>query len=194
VNRCEQYLFRHAQTKWNLEKRFQGQQDSPLSELGVMQSKKMAETLEVIKPDIVITSSLKRTKETARIALEQWGESREKSEMAELNESAFGPWEGMLIDEVIQDYPEAFNQHRNSPHLFQMEGVEGYADIQTRGIRGLEKIAREHVGKRVVVVTHGLLLLCVLAGIRDIPLEMAREKIAIPDNTEYVRVDWLIDC
>lgn len=194
MNRCEMYLFRHAQTKWNLEKRFQGQQDSPLSELGVIQSKKMAEMLEVIKPDIVITSTLKRTKETARIALEQWGKTLEVNEMEELNESAFGAWEGMMIDDVMRDYPEEFNQHRNFPHLFQMEGVERYEDLQTRGIKGLEQIAQEHPGKRVVVVTHGLLLLCILAGIRDIPLEMAREKITIPDNTEYVRIDWMVDC
>jgi len=194
MNTCEMYLFRHAQTKWNLEKRFQGQQNSPLSELGVMQSKKMAEALELIKPDIVVTSTLKRAKETARIALEQWDKTLEVYEMEELKESAFGAWEGMLIDDVMRDYPEEFNQHRKSPHLFQMEGVERYVDLQTRGLKGLKQIAQKHSGERVVVVTHGLLLLCILAGVREIPLEKAREKIAIPDNTEYVRVDWLIDC
>ena len=194
MNTCEMYLFRHAQTKWNLEKRFQGQQNSPLSELGVMQSKKMAEALKLIKPDIVVTSTLKRAKETARIALEQWDKTLEVYEMEELKESAFGAWEGMLIDDVMRDYPEEFNQHRKSPHLFQMEGVERYVDLQTRGLKGLKQIAQKHSGERVVVVTHGLLLLCILAGVREIPLEKAREKIAIPDNTEYVRVDWLIDC
>jgi len=194
MNTCEMYLFRHAQTKWNLEKRFQGQQNSPLSELGVMQSKKMAEALELIKPDIVVTSTLKRAKETARIAIEQWDKTLEVYEMEELKESAFGAWEGMLIDDVMRDYPEEFNQHRKSPHLFQMEGVERYVDLQTRGLKGLKQIAQKHSGERVVVVTHGLLLLCILAGVREIPLEKAREKIAIPDNTEYVRVDWLIDC
>ena len=191
---CEMYLFRHAQTKWNLEKRFQGQQNSPLSDLGVMQSKKMAEALELIKPDIVVTSTLKRAKETARIALEQWNKTLEVYEMEELKESAFGVWEGMLIDDVMRDYPEEFNQHRKTPHLFQMEGVERYVDLQSRGLKGLKRIAQKHSGERVVVVTHGLLLLCILAGVREIPLEKAREKIAIPDNTEYVRVDWLIDC
>lgn len=194
MTRCEMYLFRHAQTNWNLEKRFQGQQDSPLSENGVMQSKKMAEKLEVIKPDLVITSTLKRARETARIAMEQWGEKRDIFRMEELKESAFGVWEGMLIDEVMRDYPEEFNQHRKFPHLFKMDGVEGYEDLRTRGINALKKIADEHAGKRVVVVTHGLLLLCILAGIRNIPLEIAREKINIPDNTDYVRVDWLVDC
>jgi probable phosphoglycerate mutase len=187
------YLFRHAQTQWNLEKRFQGQKDSPLSELGRLQSKKMAELLQVIKPEIVVTSTLDRTKETARIALEEWGQEREILEMEELKESAFGPWEGMIIDDVKRDFPHEFNSHRTTPHLFEMEGVETYEAIQKRGLEGLKKIAQKHPGKRVVVVTHGLLLLCVLAGIRNIPLSLAREKIAIPDNTEYVRVDWLVD-
>ncbi|MFP4462182.1 MAG: histidine phosphatase family protein [Thermotogota bacterium] len=194
MNRCELYLFRHAQTKWNLEKRFQGQQDSPLSELGELQSKKMANALEMIKPDIVITSTLKRAKETARIALEEWGQFKETVEMEELKESAFGPWEGMMIDDVMRNFPEEFNLHRTSPHLFELEGVERYEEIQKRGLLGLSIIAEKYPGKKVVVVTHGLLLLCVLAAIREIPLKMSREKITIPDNTEYVRVDWLIDC
>ncbi len=190
---CEMYLFRHAQTQWNQEKRFQGQQDSPLSELGTLQSKKMAEALEVIDPEIIVTSTLNRTKETARIALEEWGHDKEMIEMAELKESAFGPWEGMMIDDVKRDFPDEFNSHRTTPHLFEMEGVERYEDIQKRGLEGLKKIAGNYPGKRIVVVTHGLLLLCILAGIRNIPLSMAREKIAIPDNTEYVRVDWLVE-
>ncbi len=190
---CEMYLFRHAQTRWNLEKRFQGQKDSPLSEMGKLQSKKMAEILQVINPEIVVTSTLDRTKETARLALEEWGQALEIIEMEELKESAFGPWEGMMIDDVKRDFPEEFNSHRTTPHLFEMEGVERYEDIQKRGLEGLKKIAQKHPGKRVVVVTHGLLLLCVLAGIRNIPLSLAREKITIPDNTEYVYVDWLVD-
>lgn len=190
---CEIYLFRHAQTQWNLEKRFQGQQDSPLSEMGQLQSKKMAETLEVIDPEIFVTSTLNRTKETARIALEEWGQKKEIIEMTELKESAFGPWEGMMIDDVKRDFPDEFKAHRTTPHLFEMKGVERYEDIQKRGLEGLKKLARKYSGKRIVVVTHGLLLLCVLAGIRNIPLRLAREKIAIPDNTEYVRVDWLVD-
>ena len=190
---CEMYLFRHAQTRWNLEKRFQGQKDSPLSEMGKLQSKKMAEILQVINPEIVVTSTLDRTKETARLALEEWGQALEIIEMEELKESAFGPWEGMMIDDVKRDFPEECNSHRTTPHLFEMEGVERYEDIQKRGLEGLKKIAQKHPGKRVVVVTHGLLLLCVLAGIRNIPLSLAREKITIPDNTEYVYVDWLVD-
>ena len=190
---CEMYLFRHAQTRWNLEKRFQGQKDSPLSEMGKLQSKKMAEILQVINPEIVVTSTLDRTKETARLALEEWGQALEIIEMEELKESAFGPWEGMMIDDVKRDFPEEFNSHRTTPHLFEMEGVERYEDIQKRGLEGLKKIAQKHPGKRVVVVTQGLLLLCVLAGIRNIPLSLAREKITIPDNTEYVYVDWLVD-
>lgn len=190
---CEMYLFRHAQTQWNLEKRFQGQQNSPLSELGRMQAKKMAQILAVIDPDRIITSTLHRTKETALIALEEWGKNKEIIEMDGLQESAFGPWEGMMIEDVKRDYPQAFNSHRTTPHLFDMEGVERYEDIQKRGLKGLNQIAGEYAGKKVAVVTHGLLLLCVLAAIRNIPLARAREKIAIPDNTEFVRVDWLVD-
>ncbi len=193
MKRCELFLFRHAQTIWNLERRFQGHQDSPLSELGVEQSKKMGKILEAINPDLLMTSTLNRAKETARIAMEEWGQTRAVYEMEALKEAYFGPWEGITIEQVKQTYPDEFHRHKTTPHLFQMEGIEGYEHIQKRAIDALKKIALDYPSKRVAVVTHGLLLLCVLAAIREIPLEMAREKIEIPDNTQYVRVDWLVE-
>ncbi len=193
MKRCELYLFRHAQTQWNLERRFQGHQDSPLSEFGIEQSKKMGNVLEAINPDVLITSTLKRTKETARIAMEEWGQIREIVEMDALKEAYFGPWEGITIEQVKQTYPNAFHQHKTNPHLFQLEGIEGYEQIQKRATDALKQIAIDYPSKRVAVVTHGLLLLCVLAAIREIPLQLAREKIEIPDNTQYVRVDWLVE-
>ncbi len=190
-NNCEIYLFRHGQTIWNLEKRFQGQKDSPLSPLGIEQSENMADKLMEIKPDVIVTSTLKRAKDTAKIALNKWGRDFDIFEMEELKESAFGVWEGMRVEDVMRDFPHEFDLHRNHPSLFNMDGAESPEDVQKRGIRGLKKIAALFQGKRVVGVTHGMLMQCVLSAIRKIPLEKAREKIQMPDNTDYVRIDLL---
>lgn len=188
---CEIYLFRHGQTRWNLERRFQGQKDSPLSPLGIEQSEKMAEQLKEIDPDVIVTSTLKRAKDTARIALNKWGRDFDVLEMEELQESAFGLWEGMRIDDVMRDFPQQFDLHRNHPHLYKMEGAESPEVVQKRGLLGLKKLVSRFGGKKIVAVTHGMLIQCVLSAIRNIPLEKAREMIQIPNNTECLRIDWL---
>ncbi|MFW6262490.1 MAG: histidine phosphatase family protein, partial [Thermotogota bacterium] len=53
-------------------------------------------------------------------------------------------------------------------------------EIQKRGLLGLSIIAEKYPGKKVVVVTHGLLLLCVLAAIREIPLKCPEKKLLFP--------------
>ena len=193
MNLTEFFLARHANTVWNSERRFQGQKDSPLSPEGIRQSKAFSKTLDEIKPDVIFTSKLMRAKETARHAIENTKKDYLVFEYEELNESAFGPWEGMKLEDVKRDYREAFEKHRNAPHLFSMAGAETYTQVQTRAIKGIKRIARDFPEKRVLVVTHGLTLLCILGYIRNIPLDIIRDKIDIPGNTEYIKIDWFED-
>jgi len=61
----EIYFVRHGQTVWNVEKRFQGLSDSPLTELGITQAKLLGEKLKDIKFDKFYSTSLKRANDTA---------------------------------------------------------------------------------------------------------------------------------
>ena len=61
----EIYFVRHGQTIWNVEKRFQGLSDSPLTELGITQAKLLGEKLKDIKFDKFYSTSLKRAYDTA---------------------------------------------------------------------------------------------------------------------------------
>ena len=45
----EIYFVRHGQTIWNVEKRFQGLSDSPLTELGITQAKLLGKKLKEYK-------------------------------------------------------------------------------------------------------------------------------------------------
>ena len=49
----EIYFVRHGQTVWNVEKRFQGLSDSPLTELGITQAKLLGEKLKNIKFELL---------------------------------------------------------------------------------------------------------------------------------------------
>ena len=63
------YLTRHGQTQWNKEKRFQGTMDSPLTEKGIADAKKLGIYLEKIPLDRIVVSPLKRAKDTANLII-----------------------------------------------------------------------------------------------------------------------------
>lgn len=188
--KTEIYFFRHAQTIWNLQRRFQGQQNSKLSELGIEQSKNMKKKIEAINPEVFITSGLDRTKETLFYALEGSKIEPETVAVQEFNEASFGCWEGMLIDDVKNQYDDHFKVHQDQPHLFHMKDAESYEEVQRRALNGVKWILNEYPGKKIAVITHGMVLLCLIGYIRNIPIKNIREKVTIPDNTDYFKICW----
>lgn len=188
--KTEIYFFRHAQTEWNQQRRFQGQKDSALSETGIMQSRKMKERILALNPEIFVTSALNRTKNTLYYALEDSKVNSVFLEMKDFNEAAFGCWEGMLIGDVVQNYESEFRLYREQPHLFAMKGAETYLEIQERAVNGIEKILRKYPGKKTAVITHGMVLLCLTGYLRNIPIKNIRDKVSIPDNTDYIKTSW----
>ena len=68
-------LLRHGQSKWNLENRFTGWKDVPLTEKGINEAKNAGLLLKKnnIKIDKIFSSVLERANKTAEIALKTSG-------------------------------------------------------------------------------------------------------------------------
>jgi len=64
------YIVRHGETEWSKEKKIQGRVDVPLNEKGRQQAIEIKEKLQNEKIDLIISNSLKRTAETAKIISE----------------------------------------------------------------------------------------------------------------------------
>ncbi|MBL4650549.1 MAG: histidine phosphatase family protein [Aureispira sp.] len=97
----EIYIYRHGQTLYNTKGIVQGRGvDSSLNETGMAQSQAFFEAYKTIPFDRLITSTLKRTKETAQLfeALEIPTERR-----SDLDEIGWGEWEGKKADKPMHD-------------------------------------------------------------------------------------------
>lgn len=150
-------LTRHGQTLWNIEGRVQGSLDSPLTEKGILQARSLATRLKNQRIDHIYSSDSQRAIDTAEEIRRELGLGKISTNPA-LREFAFGEWEGRIWQELRVDYPDIFKVWDSEPHLITTPGGENMGIVQERAWNFLEKIAEEHSGQTVCLVTHGLTL------------------------------------
>src|SRR5215470_18275292 len=98
-------LLRHGQSQWNLENRFTGWVDVPLSARGEAEARAAGEKLRGHKIDKLYTSVLKRAIDTATLALEPAGVRPAAVERdAALNERMYGSLQGLDKAEAAQRF------------------------------------------------------------------------------------------
>ena len=96
-------LWRHGQTVWNAERRFQGQSDIPLDETGHAQADRAARLLSGLRPDLIVSSDLSRAASTAAALARLTG--LEVTLDKDLRERHGGCWEGLTDTEIRARYP-----------------------------------------------------------------------------------------
>ena len=106
-------LLRHGQSQWNLENRFTGWKDVPLTDQGKEEAKKAGQLLKKnnVKIDIVFSSVLQRANKTAEITLKQtglehlWtGENLNMIKNKSLNERDYGDLVGLNKKETAEKF------------------------------------------------------------------------------------------
>src|SRR5262249_50078552 len=101
----ELILLRHGESQWNLENRFTGWVDVPLSPRGETEARKAGEKLRGHRIDKLYTSVLARAIDTARIALAVAGIGALPTERdAALNERKYGDLQGLNKVEAAQQF------------------------------------------------------------------------------------------
>jgi 2,3-bisphosphoglycerate-dependent phosphoglycerate mutase len=101
-------LVRHGQSQWNLENKFTGWVDVPLTELGEKEAKRAGQHLKGMKFDIAFTSELQRAQKTLVIVLGEIGQQtlttiKDKA----LNERHYGDLQGLDKAETAKKYGDA---------------------------------------------------------------------------------------
>lgn len=153
---CEQSvdvtLVRHGQTDWNAETRLQGHTDNPLNDTGRAQAKEAGEALKGQEFDVILSSDLKRAKETADIIAAEIGGTVEVEPL--LRERDLGALEGRTRDEVQAEYPHLDFSVGFSFHHFN-DGGESLTDFLNRTQQIVDVLVEKYAGKKVLLVSHG---------------------------------------
>ncbi len=148
------YLLRHGQTEFNRDRRMQGRLDSPLTELGVAQARRMGECLKPFVDDparwSVVSSHLGRARQTAEIVRATLGLSCPLETDERLAEIHMGEWEGLQREEI----PNVADKLAVHDWIFRSPGGETYDAVAARLSAWLAEVD-ERDSRRRVVVSHG---------------------------------------
>ena len=144
-------LVRHAQSEANAAGIWQGQGDAMLSDGGRDQARLLGPRLAHQAFDIVLSSDLSRTQETADLA----GRSPERLEKT-WREMDLGAWEGRTFAEVAERHPDLLAAIRRGEAISFGETGETIAEFEQRVIDAFDRLVDELDGEgHALVFTHG---------------------------------------
>ncbi|HEX8229573.1 MAG TPA: histidine phosphatase family protein [Chloroflexia bacterium] len=178
------YIVRHAQTAWNLEKRFQGQLDVALSDEGRTQSRAVADWLysQQVSFSAVYASDLQRAWHTAQSIAERLGLVPEPVQA--LREIHAGNWQGLLPTEIEERYPGQPARWYTEANEFRLPGGETIPEVRARVHGWYMKTIDAHRGQAIVVVSHGMAIRSLLSALNGWDVaDTERMKAAAMGNT-----------
>ena len=162
-------LWRHGQTVWNAESRFQGQSDIPLDETGQAQAERAARLLAALRPDLIVSSDLSRAAQTAAPLARLTG--LEVTLDKDLRERHGGRWEGLTDSEIRARYPvehATWNPPDGEPSAVVADRVAG-------ALHRIAEAAAENDNAEpglAVVVSHGAALRLGMSRLLGMPDEL----------------------
>ncbi len=150
------YLVRHGQTIANAERRFQGHKDFPLSDVGRQQVERVAERLRDTPIDYIYSSDLGRAAETANVIAGKHGKHVIQKEL--FREYSWGAFDGLTLEEAKDTYPQIVKRNVEDWGAVDIPHKELTSDFTDRVEQTIQFLTDSHMGKRILVVSHGRFL------------------------------------
>ena len=180
MKRC--YLVRHAQSVWNVDNRIQGHSDLPLSPLGEQQAQLVGAWFAARHVRSVITSALRRSRQTAQAIVADRGPHVGPRVEAELAEIHLGSWEGLTPAELDAKFPGAYRQWTTAPSRVTIPGAEPLENFRRRVRGAFARVTERFEEGEHVVVTHGGVIASVLADVLGAEFDATLRRLRL-DNT-----------
>jgi len=171
-------LLRHGESQWNLENRFTGWVDVPLSPKGEEEARSAGEKLKPYKFMRGFTSVLKRANDTLAIVLEIIGQTNLPVERTEaLNERHYGDLQGLNKAETAKKFGDAQVKLWRRSYDVKPPNGESLKDTAERVIPYWQKSILPHVekGEDIVISAHGNSLRALVMHIDNLSTEEVLE-------------------
>lgn len=178
----EVILFRHGETDWNREERFQGHIDVPLNETGREQAAQLIPRLRTLGITAILSSTLGRAIETAQIVASELKVPIFQDQ--DLREAHLGEAQGLTRTEIEQRFGILAKQWRSwavsDADVFYPGGETG-SSVSLRAFAAIERFLNLHPFARIGVATHG----GVIRRIMQKVLPLGSDPVPIPNGVLY---------
>lgn len=183
------YFVRHGETVWNTLKIFQGRSNSPLTEVGVEQAKKLSQHLKDIDFKKVYSSPQDRALQTTKLLLGD--KNMEITTIDEFQEINMGKVEGIPREEFEKNYPIEYHNFWNNALEYNPSAYNGesYEEILHRVKLGLEKLIIENNDGNILVISHGVTLKAIFNVINEKGIDEFSKQ-PVPENTSTTIVEY----
>ena len=180
-------LARHGETVFNVEGRWQGQSDSPLTPRGLAQARQLAVALADERLAAVYSSDLGRAAHTAHevAALHHL----EVAHDVRLREIDVGLWTGLSRAQIEAFDADGLRAWATTPARMRMPRGESLAQAQQRALAFFAERMPAHQGQTVAVITHGAIGQAILIAAMGRSLDdlWLKERL---DNCQISRLEW----
>jgi broad specificity phosphatase PhoE len=183
-------LARHGETVYNVEGRWQGQSDSPLTERGWAQARELARALAEEQVSAVYSSDLGRAADTASAVATHHG--LEVIADQRLREIHVGRWTGLDRQQIEAEWPGVLHGWATSPSTTQLPSGESIHAAQSRVLGFFADRMPEHVGQTVVVISHGAVTQAILVNAMGRTVDDLWLKQRV-DNCQISRLEWTVE-
>jgi uncharacterized phosphatase len=136
------FVIRHGETDWNIIGRWQGREDIELNENGRVQAHNCAETMKNRKWSAILSSPLKRARETADIMATVLGIDNVYEDI-DLIERDIGQVSGMTVEERNSMFPDG-----------KYEGMEDWEFLRNRVYKAVLNAAERFYPQDIIIISH----------------------------------------
>jgi len=173
------YFLRHGQTALSRDDVFCGSGlDPELTPEGVEMAHAFAKAYRETEWQAVYSSGLRRSITTAQPLCDVL--EMELQVRAELNEIAYGRWEGLTKEQVSKEFRDDYTNWLADPARHAPTGGETAAVIAQRGLQVIEQIQKQFASGNVLIVSHKATIRIILCSLLGIDVGLFRYRLACP--------------